>query len=70
MSERRKVADSGRRKFLKGVAVAGGAAAVTAGARAAVETETAAAPAQSQASGSRGYRVTPHIAKYYEKARF
>lgn len=70
MSERRKVADSSRRNFLKGVAVAGGAAAVTAGARAAVEADTDTDEEQSQASASRGYRVTPHIAKYYEKARF
>ena len=60
-----------RRGFLKGVAVAGGAAAASA-----VVTETANAgistgPAASKEKEQpKGYHVTPHILDYYEKARF
>lgn len=57
-----------RRKFLRDVATAGGLAAV-AGSTGAVVAAPAAAP-KPQASRPAGYRVTPHIAKYYDKARF
>ena len=65
-----KFIDAKRRGFLAGAAVAGGAAA-TGAARAAGEAlapePVAEAPA---APGSRGYRVTDHVRKYYDKARF
>lgn len=57
-----------RRKFLRDVATAGGLAAVAGSASVVV-----AAPATAtkpQASRPAGYRVTPHVAKYYDKARF
>jgi hypothetical protein len=59
-----------RRDFFKGIAVLGGAATV-----AAVSGQAASepAPARSAAdadSGSKRYRVTPHVAEYYKKARF
>ncbi|MDH3692858.1 MAG: hypothetical protein OEU36_25810 [Gammaproteobacteria bacterium] len=65
-----KVADRGRRTFLTGVAVAGGAAAIAGGAHAAVESEDDSADSKSRMSKPHGYRTTPHIKKYYEKARF
>ena len=72
MSVKRKDAVVSRRGFLRGVAVAGGAAAASA-----VVSKTANAGV-SAAEGTpkeneqqhKGYRVTPHILDYYEKARF
>lgn len=57
-----------RRKFLRDLATAGGLAAVagSAGSVAAAPAATAAAPAKPAS----GYRVTPHVSKYYDKARF
>lgn len=57
-----------RRKFLRDVATAGGLAAVAGSTSAAVAAPATATT--SQASRPAGYRVTPHIAKYYDKARF
>ena len=60
-----------RRRFLRGLATAGGAAAtsglIVRSAEAAVPTRPTNTdePAESQ-----GYRLTPHILEYYEKARF
>jgi nitrous oxide reductase len=58
-----------RRKFLRNLAAAGGLAAV-----AATTTGTAAdaTPAASKEQPKRrtGYRVTEHVSKYYDKARF
>ena len=56
-----------RRKFLRDLATAGGLVAVagTAGAVAAGGT-TATEPVAAKPTG---YRVTPHVAKYYDKAR-
>lgn len=56
-----------RRKFLRDLATVGGLAAVadTAGGVAA-EPVTASEPGARPATG---YRVTPHVSKYYEKAR-
>jgi len=56
-----------RRKFLRDLATASGLAAV-AGSTGAVAAAAAAEPAP-QASKPAGYRVTPHVAKYYDKAR-
>ena len=69
MSKHRQGPASGRRAFLKGVAVAGGAAAAA--------TATVVAPLEAQASAvteqaggkSRGYHVTDHVREYYAKAR-
>lgn len=58
--------DNGRRNFLRGLAVMGGVTAVAASAGADV-TETA--PQAAPAAAPEGYRVTPHVAKYYDKAR-
>lgn len=55
-----------RRAFLRDLAVAGGLAAVAGSTGAA----TAAEPAADAAPQKRpGYRVTPHVSKYYDKAR-
>ena len=56
-----------RRAFLRDVAVAGGLAAVAGASGAAndVVEPKADAPAKQRT----GYRVTPHVAKYYDKAR-
>lgn len=59
---------SNRRKFLRDLAAAGGLAAVAGGAGSvAAEPAPAATP---QAGPAAGYRVTPHVSKYYDKARF
>ena len=57
-----------RRKFLRDIATAGGLAAV-AGSAGSVAAEPA-ATAEPPAKPATGYRVTPHISKYYDKARF
>jgi len=57
-----------RRKFLRDIAAAGGLAAV-AGAAGGVAASPAIAP-QPQPAKPQGYRVTAHISKYYDKARF
>jgi hypothetical protein len=71
MSKKAKPATRSRREFLKGVAVMGGTATL------AVVTKAHAADAPPQTPGakleateSKGYHVTPHIADYYGKARF
>jgi hypothetical protein len=57
-----------RRKFLRDLATAGGLAAV-AGSASSVAAEPG-ATAEPQPKPATGYRVTPHISKYYDKARF
>lgn len=61
----------GRREFLaKGMAAVGGAAVVAmAGGRKRAPVEKSPATA-SPVAESQGYRLTPHIREYYEKARF
>lgn len=61
----------GRRMFLKTMALLGGSAAVLAAKRglAANSPVKNKAPGQS-AVRSQGYRLTPHIKRYYERARF
>jgi nitrous oxide reductase len=56
-----------RRGFLRSLAVIGGTAAVVASASADL-AEPAAGAAQEKGKPV-GYRVTPHVAKYYDKAR-
>lgn len=62
-----------RRSFLKGAAVAGGVAAVSVvgpQVQAAVETQPRARTGEEETASPKGYRETPHILEYYEKARF
>ena len=55
-----------RRSFLRDLAAVGGAAAVAGSAVA----ETVPAPvAEAKPARPKGYRMTPHIRKYYDKAR-
>lgn len=66
MSLKKEMEYNGRRRFLKGLAVAGGATAMV------VATGTAtAAPELTLASKplSKGYHETSHIRTYYQKAR-
>lgn len=60
-----------RRGFLRGVATAGGAVAASGligeSANAVVPTSS---PQDDAGESSKGYRITPHILEYYEKARF
>jgi hypothetical protein len=56
-----------RRKFLRDLAAAGGLVAV-AGSTSAATVAQAAAPG-APASKPKGYRVTAHVSKYYDKAR-
>lgn len=58
--------ENSRRSFLRGLAVMGGVTAVAASTGADV-VETTPQPAPS--AKPKGYRVTPHVAKYYDKAR-
>lgn len=71
MSHESKSENLSRRGFLKNAAVAGGAATVSAltppvqaGVERQLRTEA------KEASPSKGYRETPHVREYYEKARF
>ena len=59
----------GRRKFLKGMAVAGGGAAL-AGTVSATQAQVELEPEQTRKAGSQGYHETAHIREYYRKARF
>ena len=61
----------GRRMFLKTMALLGGSAAVLAAKRGLAANP----PVKNKAPGqpavrSQGYRLTPHIKRYYERARF
>lgn len=58
--------ENSRRSFLRGLAVMGGVTAVAASTGAEV-VESTSKPAPS--AKPMGYRVTPHVAKYYDKAR-
>ncbi|KPK60963.1 MAG: hypothetical protein AMJ59_03015 [Gammaproteobacteria bacterium SG8_31] len=69
MSSKPRSETKGRRAFLTQLAAVGGATAtiaVTGRAVAAPGTEEA-TPAAPEA---KGYRVTPHVSTYYDKARF
>jgi hypothetical protein len=67
MSRNEGTANTSRRAFLRDVAAAGGIAAVAATATA-VEARPVAVKAPA-AARPKGYHVTPHVAKYYDKAR-
>lgn len=58
-----------RRKFLRNLAAAGGLAAVAATSTGSATEATPAAP-KAQPKPRTGYRVTEHVSKYYDKARF
>ena len=61
---------TGRRKFLKGMALTGGGVAL---AGAATGVQAAAEPQAKQSEEkpqSQGYRETAHVREYYAKARF
>lgn len=71
MSKKAKPATSNRREFLKGVAVMGGTAALALVSQAqASEVAPDVAKQDVATPESKGYRVTPHVAEYYNKARF
>jgi nitrous oxide reductase len=57
-----------RRKFLRTLAAAGGLA-VVAGSGGSVASAAPTAEATQAKPRSKGYRVTPHVSKYYDKAR-
>ena len=73
MSKKAKPATSSRRAFLKDVVIMGGTAAAT---LAVGQTQASHVGPEGTAKqevvkpASKGYHVTPHIADYYEKARF
>jgi len=69
MSENNK--QTGRRRFLKTAALAGGAATVAVAGGAAVAESMHSVPTTegSEAPGAKGYHVTPHIEAYYRLAR-
>jgi len=69
MSTKSRSETKGRRAFLRQLAAVGGATATVAVAGRAVATpgvESTAVPEPE----SKGYRVTEHVATYYDKARF
>jgi hypothetical protein len=60
----------GRRTFLKTIALLGGSAAVLAARKGfAAKPSVNRKPSGESAVPSQGYRLTPHIRKYYERAR-
>ena len=67
MSLKMQMESNGRRRFLKGLAMAGGAAAVAAATGTAVAAPEAAPVSKPETA--KGYHVTPHIRTYYQKAR-
>ncbi|NND91755.1 MAG: twin-arginine translocation signal domain-containing protein [Granulosicoccus sp.] len=63
-----KFIDAGRRGFLQGAAVAGGA--VASGTALGSETGTEVVEAVQLPTDSKGYELTEHVKKYYSRARF
>jgi hypothetical protein len=68
MSRETGTRENSRRSFLRGLAVMGGVTAVAASSGA--DTVSPGVKAQEQPRKPQGYRETPHVAKYYDKARF
>ncbi len=66
MSSEQGKTKTSRRAFLRDLAAMGGVAAVATTAVSGQATAGSAAPR----TAPKGYRVTPHVAKYYDKARF
>lgn len=67
MKQKTKFIKSERRSFLKGAAVAGGAAVIAPTVAVAAEPT---APIEPVASGDKGYKENGYIRKYYDIARF
>jgi nitrous oxide reductase len=68
---KQKGVSTNRRGFLKGAAIVGGAAAVsTLSQGVTADTQIVEKPANAADDEPKGYRMTPHIREYYEKARF
>lgn len=65
MSSEQGKTKTSRRAFLRDLAAMGGVAAVATTAVSGQATAAGAAPKVAP----KGYRVTPHVAKYYDKAR-
>ncbi|QIT54762.1 twin-arginine translocation signal domain-containing protein [Aquisalimonas sp. 2447] len=63
-------ADASRRRFLRGVAMTGGAAVFAAGTGGAFAAETDTAEAPRETEGKAGYHETKHIRDYYQRADF
>jgi hypothetical protein len=57
-----------RRRFLRNLAAAGGLAVVAGTAGPVASAAPTAGPTQAKPRG-KGYRVTAHVSKYYDKAR-
>lgn len=70
MSDQSQSEKLSRRAFLKSAAVAGGAVTVTTLGSQVQAGADDRQTAEAQASPSKGYRETPHVRQYYEKARF
>ena len=68
MSLKAKVETNGRRRFLKGLAMASGATAVVVATGTAVAAPQMDAPV-SKPETAKGYHETPHIRTYYQRAR-
>jgi nitrous oxide reductase len=68
MTRKSQVDSNSRRKFLRELALAGGAAAVVSATGTVNATPITTAPAAN--SKAKGYHLTPYISRYYEKARF
>ena len=69
MSTKSRSNTKGRRAFLRQLAAVGGATATVAVAGRAVAVPSVESAAKPEAV-SRGYRLTEHVATYYDKARF
>lgn len=70
MSRKSDSVQKDRRKFLKGVAVAGGAATAVVMANGAVADATEDEQPVEASAKRKGYEETPHVRTYYDKARF
>jgi hypothetical protein len=69
MSNKPRSETKGRRAFLRKLAAVGGATATAAVAGRAVALPSVESPAAAE-STPQGYRLTEHVATYYNKARF
>ena len=67
MKQKTRFIKTERRSFLKGAAVAGGAAVIAPSAAVAMESQPEVEPV---ATGDKGYEENDYIRKYYEIARF
>jgi len=68
--EKPKFINAKRRGFIQGAAVAGGVAATGAAAAASEVVEATQTPELESVTKGKGYELTDHVRKYYEKARF